>query len=419
MKMIAITLGSYGDILPFVFLGEELVKRGYEYSIATFENFRELIENKGLRFIKISGDSEEMVSILLGNSTNTSAEGMKGIEFLLEKYPQLYDDFYKACEKCDLIIYMQFGALAYHFAEKFHIPVIRSFVFPFDATRQYCSLLGTMKRNKLACYWGNVMCQTLMSWAAIKTANTWRRQLGLKKIGRFQNYRKINGKKILTLYQYDELLAPKDKKWGKHIYLTGNWVCPVLSEKNSEIIKLYQFIKEQKGTVYVGFGSMNYDKLDELYRSILKVLLKSNKGVIIPKSCNNLVISEFKDKLPQIFMINFIPFEQFISRVDAAIHHGGNGTVHACLRNGKPQFIMAFGADQFFWGGQCYYLGIGPAPINVKKKVSKKQFENKIISLISNKTYKATAEKLSTKISENGVKVAADIIEKNFPVNSY
>lgn len=418
MRITAITLGSYGDIMPFVILGKELINRGYEYRIATFENYKDIIEKNGMTFLRISGDADEMVGLLLGNSNNTCSEGMNGIGFLLEKYPQLYNDFLRACIKSDLIIYMQFGALAYHFAEKFHIPVIRTFAFPFDVTKKYCSLLDTMKRNNLYCYFGNVMCQMMMSWAAMKTVNIWRKRLGLKRMGKFGNYRKINRKKIITLYQYDNILANKDKNWGTHIYLTGNWINPITDKKSSGVGSLHRFIEEQKGVVYVGFGSMNYNKIEELYHIIIKILLKTNKGIIVPESCKNLIKKEFVNESHRIYTIGYIPFEQFIGKIDAAIHHGGNGTVHACLRNGTPQLIMAFGADQVFWGGQCFYLGIGPAPINIKKKIDETELEKQIRDLINNNIYKKNSLKLSSEVSEDGVKTAADIIQKNFPLTN-
>ena len=404
--------------MPFVILCKELINRGYKYRIATFENYKDIIEKNGMTFLRISGDADEMVGLLLGNSNNTCSEGMNGIGFLLEKYPQLYNDFLRACIKSDLIIYMQFGALAYHFAEKFHIPVIRTFAFPFDVTKKYCSLLDTMKRNNLYCYFGNVMCQMMMSWAAMKTVNIWRRRLGLKRMGKFGNYRKINGKKIITLYQYDNILANKDKNWGTHIYLTGNWINPITDKKSSGVGSLHRFIEEQKGVVYVGFGSMNYNKIEELYHIIIKILLKTNKGIIVPESCKNLIKKEFVNESHRIYTIGYIPFEQFIGKIDAAIHHGGNGTVHACLRNGTPQLIMAFGADQVFWGGQCFYLGIGPAPINIKKKIDETELEKQIRDLINNNIYKKNSLKLSSEVSEDGVKTAADIIQKNFPLTN-
>ena len=70
MRITAFTLGSYGDVMPFILLGKELMKRGYEYRVATYENFKDRVIKENVEYVKISGDSEEMVSILLGNSNN-------------------------------------------------------------------------------------------------------------------------------------------------------------------------------------------------------------------------------------------------------------------------------------------------------------------------------------------------------------
>lgn len=135
MNILAISLGSYGDISPFISLGKELQKRGHKFTIGTFNDFKELIIDNNLNFQEISGNSDELVSLLLSNSDNSRQSRINGIEFLLNKYPDLFNDFYSACINKDIIIYNQFGALAYHFAEKLNIPVFRSFVFPFDPTK--------------------------------------------------------------------------------------------------------------------------------------------------------------------------------------------------------------------------------------------------------------------------------------------
>ncbi|MFR9211648.1 MAG: glycosyltransferase, partial [Intestinibacter bartlettii] len=102
----------------------------------------------------------------------------------------------------------------------------------------------------------------------------------------------------------------------------------------------------------------------------------------------------------------------------AAIHHGGNGTVHCCLEFGVPQLIFAFGADQLFWGQQCYELGIGPSPIYVKNKLNMDEIKEKVNELINMKKYKENSEKLKKYITKDGVKVAANIIEKKFKVGN-
>ena len=113
--------------------------------------------------------------------------------------------------------------------------------------------------------------------------------------------------------------------------------------------------------------------------------------------------------------IGCVPFEYLFEKVDAIIHHGGNGTTHAALRSGKPQFIMAFGADQMFWGGQCFYLQIGPKPINVKKDIAYEVLRQRIIELIGTEVFVMNAERYKEDVSDNGVVRAADIIEEYYP----
>lgn len=48
--------GSHGDTQPYVALGGELVKSGYQVRMATFNNFPALAEDHGLEFFPIKGD---------------------------------------------------------------------------------------------------------------------------------------------------------------------------------------------------------------------------------------------------------------------------------------------------------------------------------------------------------------------------
>jgi hypothetical protein len=49
----------------------------------------------------------------------------------------------------------------------------------------------------------------------------------------------------------------------------------------------------------------------------------------------------------------------------AAIHHGGMGTIHACMRYGVPQLALPYGPDQPFHTGQIVRHGLGLARMEV------------------------------------------------------
>lgn len=416
MTVTAFTLGSYGDVAPFVVLGRELQARGYDYRIATYEAFRARVEGAGIPFIRISGDSEEMVSILLSDSGNGAGEGMNGIRYLLNKYPQMYEEFYRACADSDLVIYMQFGSPAYHFAEKFGVPAIRTYVFPFELTNRYCALSDSMKRNSLVCGFKNFMCRTFMANAARSVMNDWRRRLGLRPNGRLHDYTRLRGEKMLTLYQYDAILAPPDPKWADCVCLTGNWTDPPRDADFEGRDQLEAFLSAGEAPVYAGFGSMNYKDLLSLYAMVLETVLeKTDRRIVVPEICRGLIDECFPSFRNRVALVGFVPFDYLFPRVCAAIHHGGNGTTHAALRCGVPQLVMAFGADQMFWGGQSYYLGTGPEPVNVKKNLTKEHTAKQILALLSRRAYADNARKYSRLVSTDGARKAADIIAKRYP----
>ena len=65
MKITMITLGSTGDVRPYMLLGRELHERGHEVTIAAFAPFQGMIEEAGMSFYPISGDVVDMMGRLL------------------------------------------------------------------------------------------------------------------------------------------------------------------------------------------------------------------------------------------------------------------------------------------------------------------------------------------------------------------
>ena len=63
MIITAVAVGTRGDVNPLAELGEELIRRGHEFSILTSEAFRPLIENKGVRYIKLDTDADQILVV--------------------------------------------------------------------------------------------------------------------------------------------------------------------------------------------------------------------------------------------------------------------------------------------------------------------------------------------------------------------
>ncbi|MDX1952386.1 MAG: glycosyltransferase, partial [Verrucomicrobiota bacterium] len=56
--IVLISIGTDGDIYPFLSLGEALVKRGFRVTLATHEHFAQNTRDLGLGFLSIVSNSE-------------------------------------------------------------------------------------------------------------------------------------------------------------------------------------------------------------------------------------------------------------------------------------------------------------------------------------------------------------------------
>jgi hypothetical protein len=105
-----------------------------------------------------------------------------------------------------------------------------------------------------------------------------------------------------------------------------------------------------------------------------------------------------------------LPFDAVFPRVDAVVHHGGNGTSHEVLRAGRPALVVPHMADQFFWGAVLHQNGLGPAPVQYTE-IKADTLAEQMAALRQNQ-YTRRAEVLARTIAvENGVAVAAGMLE--------
>ncbi len=406
-RIVAFAIGSYGDCSPFIELGSEMIKRGYNFTIVSFEDHRNHIVKRGIDFIPIHGNLEEMTRVLLSESKG-AGDSMTGLKNILKEATGLYDDFYNAAITADLIIYMQFGALAYHFAQAFNIPCIRTLVYPFDVTAKYSSMFPESAKSAFKCKLSYYASFVMMNIISLEKANEFRKKLMLDKWNLFRFYIKMNGKRLPTIYQFSDVLAPKDPKWGSETYLTGPWFPKNKNEYDIDPA-LDQFLNNGSKPVFIGFGSMVYTRMDELQDKLIKALKACGLRAVFVSSVTSFKPSEDED----FFYTNFVPYDYLFDRVCGVVHHGGCGTTHLGLIHGCPTFILSFGGDQDFWGYRVHELGAGPKYMRVNHdEITIGELKDRLSEIKKGK-YDEGAKKIGREISKDiGVLKAAEIVER-------
>lgn len=109
-------------------------------------------------------------------------------------------------------------------------------------------------------------------------------------------------------------------------------------------------------------------------------------------NCKLIVTTPFRNFLPEIlpdniFFVDFCPFHELLSYVDAVIHHGGIGTVRECISHGVSQLVIGRGFDRQHNGRIIKELHLGDciSPNLLSKDVVceklKLLLDNEVISL--------------------------------------
>jgi len=110
-------------------------------------------------------------------------------------------------------------------------------------------------------------------------------------------------------------------------------------------------------------------------------------------------------------MVDAVPHDWLFPQMAAVVHHGGAGTTGAFLRAGKPTVICPFVGDQSFWGRRVATLGVGPAPVPLRK-LTVQNLATAIKGAVTDKSMLQRALALGEILrAEDGVRHAVQIIQ--------
>jgi sterol 3beta-glucosyltransferase len=412
MKITILTVGSRGDVQPFVALGLGLQQTGHLVTLCTGHNFQSFVEGHGLPYAPLTAD---FITLLETPEGRAAIEGKGRLPLLKQVRPmmrQMLDEAWTAVQQAapDRLIYHPKVLAGYHLAEKLGIPGIHSLPLPLHTpTREFpILLLG----DKNLGGWLNKQSYKMMRGVTLPfggMVNEWRKTaLDLPPRSRIANEMMgPNGRPTPTLYAYSPHVVPTPDDWPDSTLASGYWFLDAPSDWQPPA-DLAAFLQAGPPPVYIGFGSMVGKDPARLGEIAVAALQKTGQRGLLASGLGGLQAAGLPD---DIFMLESAPHEWLFPQVAAVIHHGGSGTTGAGLRAGKPTIICPFIADQPFWGHRVHELGVGPAPIP-QKKLTVETLAAAIETAVTNKTMQTKAAELGEKIrGERGVETAVNFIE--------
>ena len=105
----------------------------------------------------------------------------------------------------------------------------------------------------------------------------------------------------------------------------------------------------------------------------------------------------------RVLAVGPTPHPWLFPRCSAVVHHGGSGTTHDGLRAGVPSVAVPHAVDQPYHGWRMHRLGVGPAPIPVRK-LTPARLAAVLRDLTTDPAYRRRAAEVAARIdAEDGV----------------
>jgi len=397
MKKIAMfTMGTRGDIQPYIFLSKELIRNGYEVTLGSHPCWRSLVEEADIHFEPIGPDIDidKEAAIIRGKTSNPALSMLRMMNFVFKIIQNSTHEIYEVCKGKDLIIvsHSQMGATE---AEVLGIPTV-------NVTLQKEMIAEKLKPQTL---WNKLIGRIIGKQVA-KPYNKIRKVYGLKPI---QSSDEIISRK-LNLIPVSKHVLERNPYWEEQHILTGYWY-----EKSETYIpdeKLAAFLASGEKPILLALGAISFEdksekeKLDMFvnafrkagYRAIIQGFQKTLQNYELPKTMT---------------ACGSVPHSYLFKQCAFIIHHCGFGTAAATMIHGIPSVPVPHVLDQMGFAMQLYDNNVATKPLK-SKDLSEDSIYSAIVEMQS--TYeekKRNAENISARIKEEGgVEEAVRLIQK-------
>jgi rhamnosyltransferase subunit B len=357
MHALLVSLGTDGDVFPYIGLGQRLRQRGHRVTLLSGERYRQLAVQSGFHFEALATEAETQEMLADPDLWHPWKCAFVIARWGVGKLEREYAAVSALLNGGDTVIIANPGMLAARMLhEQRGVPlvsvVLQPWVIP-SITAPPVMPLGSLPRWAPRfvgqAYWA------LFHFVAHQFVggelNRVRRQMGLPPVARtFQWW--LSPQRVLGLFP--DWYGPPQADWPAQIRLTG---FPLFDGRLQDGLPgdVREFLDAGPPPVAVTFGT-GMQHASRLFADVVQACeLTGQRGILLTKHPEQLPTP----LPPTVRHFAFAPFRDLFPLCAAVVHHGGVGTTAQCLAAGTPQLILPFAFDQPDNGVRIERLGVG------------------------------------------------------------
>ncbi len=350
MNFLITTIGTAGDVLPFVELALALKKRGHHVEFASAEAYRSLVRTAGLPFhtLYAAPQARDIYSPIQGIRVASEERLIPALRPAYELISQLspaewillsdpYSYGARLAQERDGFRLITFVVSPFVLRSVHEMPVMPGVPMPSWAPLVYRRLVLQIGAR----LWDNALSGPV---------NSFRKELGLTSVRDIWYGWSLSPQRVIGFFP--NWFAPMQRDWPKQ-FVHGGFAThnpgqelQLPKELRNSTIPLVIFTAGSAGPAAVTF----FNAAVEACRH------EPWHGVLLTGEYR-LPIGALP---PNVTRFDYVPLGILLRHgVGAIVHHGGLGSISVALEHGTPQVAVPHGADQFYNAARIARLGVG------------------------------------------------------------
>jgi len=343
------TIGTRGDVQPYIALALGLQAAGHAVTIASHPCMRTLVNSYGVEFSPMGPDIDigAETARIRARSPHWMVGFMRVMRFSFAMLEQSHEDLLELCRGAEVVIISHTAAGSIE-ADQLHKPAVSVTLTPqaIPANDPDASLLNRALMKAAGTGMGLMMSRPL---------DRIRKRFGVPPMG-------PTGitSPILNLVPISPAVSPPNPLWESRHRMTSFWFAPSPAAWEPPA-DLLEFLESGKPPLVISLGAMAISGEDafEAARIILDALEQAGERAVIQGWDEPMQQLELPEN---VFHAGSIPHDWLLARASGIVHHGGFGTTAAGLRAGIPTLVIPHIIDQFIWGHQAGLREDGRCP---------------------------------------------------------
>jgi rhamnosyltransferase subunit B len=352
------TMGSAGDVHPFIALGAALQARGHRATILTNPIFQALIEAQGIGFLPV-GTAEE-ANAAIANPELWHLR--KGFQILAQVVGPAIEQIYRLIEKhADSRTVVAFSSLALGARvaqEKLGIPSASVHLQPsVIRTLADQGMMGPVRLSVSRPKWFKqglfrIIDAAILDRGVKAPLNDLRARLGLTPVDRVM-HRWLHSPQLVIAF-FPEWFAAPQPDWPANTHAVGFPLWDSDGEA-APLAEAEEFLNAASAPIVFTPGSAG---------STMQRFFKESVRAARQLGMRAMLVTNYPEQVPanlpaNIKVFGYLPFSQVLPRAALLVYHGGVGTLAQGIKAGVPHLVVPHGYDQFDSGWRIEQLGLG------------------------------------------------------------